>query len=338
MQFDGSNVISLDFLDNDNEKGLIDQQEDVINVKNFTEDDLLVDYFEAWIDLYKVGAVRQPTIDKYHMSVKWLRRIAPKLMLKDLNRSNYQKILNAYGLYHEKVTTTDFHHQLKSMILDAVDDGLVPKDPTRKAICKGKTPRKKRKKYLNQYEMHNLLEDLKLDEGINWDWLILLIAKTGMRFSEAVGVTPQDFDFVSSTVSINKTWDYKNGGGFVPTKNKSSVRTIPIDWKLAMQMQQLVADLPKDQPIFGTSKTHDSTPNHWLHRHCRNIGAPEISIHGLRHTHASLLFAAGVSLASVSKRLGHSSTQTTQKVYLHLINELENKDNDIVMRYMSGLD
>ena len=62
-----------------------------------------------------------------------------------------------------------------------------------------------------------------------------------------------------------------------------------------------------------------------------------ISIHGLRHTHASLLLFAGVSIASVSKRLGHASMNTTQETYLHVIRELENKDVDIVMRALSTL-
>lgn len=48
-------------------------------------------------------------------------------------------------------------------------------------MFKGKQPRKKKQKYLDQYQVHNLLEDLDLDHGINWDWLILLIAKTGLR-------------------------------------------------------------------------------------------------------------------------------------------------------------
>lgn len=62
-----------------------------------------------------------------------------------------------------------------------------------------------------------------------------------------------------------------------------------------------------------------------------------ISIHGLRHTHASLLLFAGVSIASVAKRLGHSSMNTTERTYLHIIQELENKDIDLVMRALAGL-
>lgn len=61
------------------------------------------------------------------------------------------------------------------------------------------------------------------------------------------------------------------------------------------------------------------------------------SIKRLRHTHASLLLFAGVSIASVARRLGHASMTTTQKTYLHIIQELENKDIDLVMRSLSEL-
>ena len=52
----------------------------------------------------------------------------------------------------------------------------------------------------------------------------MLIAKTGLRFAEALGVTPNDFDFEEQTLSVTKTWNYKDKGGcFQPTKNTSSV-------------------------------------------------------------------------------------------------------------------
>ena len=67
------------------------------------------------------------------------------------------------------------------------------------------------------------------------------------------------------------------------------------------------------------------------------LGIPVVSIHGLRHTHASLLLFAGVSIASVARRLGHSSINTTQKTYVHIVQELENQDVDLVMRLLSSL-
>jgi len=295
------------------------------------------EYYEDWIKLYKEGAIRDVTLRKYHMSLAWIKRIVPELEMKDFNRLVYQKIINEYALYHERQTTMDFHHQLKGAVLDAVDDGLIERDPTRKVVIKGKTPKEKKQKYLNQFELHTLLVNLDLRPEVNWDWLILLVAKTGMRFSEALALTPKDFDFSRQTLSISKTWNYKAGGGFSPTKNKSSVRKIQIDWKTSTQFSELLKGLPEDEPIFVKQQVYNSTVNDILSRHCRKLKIPVISIHGLRHTHASLLLFSGVSIASVAKRLGHSNMSTTQKTYLHIIQELENKDVDLVMRSLSGL-
>lgn len=299
---------------------------------------LFCEYYAQWIEVYKKGAIRDATLNKYLMSQKWVEKLLPNVTIAEITRTVYQQLLNDYAKEHERQTTLDFHHQLKGAILDAVDEGLILRDPTRKAIIKGKTPRIKKIKYLNQFELHTLIADLEIKDTPNWDWFILLVAKTGMRFSEALAITPEDFDFARQMLSISKTWDYKGDGGFLPTKNKSSVRKIQIDWQIVVKFSELTKSLPPDKPIFvGDKKIYNSTVNDVLTRHCKACGISEISIHGLRHTHASLLLFAGVSIASVARRLGHASMTTTQKTYLHIIQELENKDVDLVMRTLSGL-
>jgi len=301
------------------------------------KDDLFCDYYEKWIKIYKEGAIRKVTLDKYKMTLRWLRKLIPDLKIKDLTRISYQELLNNYAFEHERQTTMDFHHQLKGSILDAVDEGLLDRDPTRKAIIKGKTPSVKKVKFINQFELHTLLDTLELKNEISWEWMILLIAKTGLRFSEALALTPADFNFSRQSISVSKTWDYKGDGGFLPTKNQSSIRKVQIDWQTVIQFSQLIKDLPEDKPIFVKGKVYNSTVNGVLERYCKKAEVPVISIHGLRHTHASLLLFAGVSIASVARRLGHSSMNTTQKTYLHIIQELENRDVDLVMRSLSGL-
>ena len=298
---------------------------------------LFCDYYKQWITVYKEGAIRPVTMNKYNMAHHWLEKLVPKLTISNLDRFAYQKLLNDYASEHERQTTMDFHHHLKCAILDAVDEGLIQRDPTRKAIIKGKTPREKKPKYLNQYELHKLIDDLDLGAEINLDWLLLLIAKTGMRFSEALALTPKDFDLSRQILSVSKTWDYKGSGGFLPTKNQSSVRKIPLDWQTVIQFAGLIKQLPEDKPIFVNKKVYNSTVNDLLTRHCQKANIPVSTVHGLRHTHASLLLFAGVSIASVARRLGHSNMTTTQKTYLHIIQELESKDIDIIMRSLSNL-
>ena len=296
------------------------------------------EYFNEWITLYKVGAIRDITLQKYYMTEQRLFELAPNLKLKDLDRYTYQKILNEYALTHEKQTTMDFHHQLKGAILDAVDDGILSQNPTRKVVIKGKNPRQKKAKYLNLFEVQKLLKELNLSEEINWDWFILLIVKTGLRFSEALALTPEDFDFSNQKIIVDKTWNYKNSKVFFqPTKNESSNRKIQIDWQLAMQFSQLIKIEDPEKPIFVKSRVFNSTINNRLKVLCNKAEIPIISVHSLRHTHASLLLFANVSIASVASRLGHSSMTTTQETYLHIIQELENQDNEKIMHHLSLL-
>ena len=299
--------------------------------------ELFYKYYERWIRIYKEGAIREVTMKKYEITLTWLEKLVPELRLSELNRSAYQQLLNDYAMYHERQTTMDFHHQLKAAVLDAVDEGYIDRDPTRKAIIKGKAPREKKIKYLNQFELHTLLVHLNLTPEINWDWFIFIIAKTGMRFSEALALTPKDFDFPHQSLIVNKTWDYKGKGGFLPTKNKSSVRKIQLDWQTIIKFSELIKGLPEDKPIFVEGTVYNSTVNDRLERYCKELEIPIISVHGRRHTHASLLLFAGVSIASVARRLGHASMTTTQKTYIHIIQELENRDIDLVMRSMAGL-
>lgn len=127
------------------------------------------EYYAEWIELYKVGAVRDVTLAKYKMSLKWVRELVPDLFLQDLDRKSYQSLLNQYAMTHEKQTTLDFHHQLKGALRDALDERIIISDPTRKVVIKGKTPRPKKDKYLNQFDLQKLLDSLELTEQVSFD-------------------------------------------------------------------------------------------------------------------------------------------------------------------------
>jgi len=302
------------------------------------DNQLFYQYFADWIQLFKVDAISEETLSKYWLTYRHLRQIAPNLQLADISRSEYQKILNKYAKYHERSTTLDFHHHLKAALLDAFDENLISKDPTRKIVIKGRLPRAKKAKFLSEFELKILLEHLNLQATVNFDWLILLIAKTGLRLSEALGLTKADFDFKNHTLTVNKTWNYKQAqGGFRPTKNKSSIRKISLDKKLTIQFKQLLQPFPADKAFFVEKRVFNSTINNRLKRYCQELDIPVISIHGLRHTHASLLLFAGVSVASVASRLGHSNMTTTQQTYLHIIQELETKDTEKIVNHLANL-
>ena len=92
-----------------------------------TENELFYRYYAQWIRVYKEGAVRKVTMDKYLMTQAWLEKLVPNLKLCGVTRMTYQQLLNDYAAQYERQTTMDFHHQLKAAILDAVDDGMIEK-------------------------------------------------------------------------------------------------------------------------------------------------------------------------------------------------------------------
>lgn len=293
-----------------------------------------------WIKLYKEKAVRKVTLDKYYLTHRKIKELAPELHMNELTRQSYQKLLNNYAATHEKQTTLDFHHHLKAALVDALDEGLLEHDPTRRAIIKGVEPSNKKNKFLNLYELQKLLRHLDLGDELNWDWFILLVSKTGLRFAEALALTPEDFDFERQQIIVNKSWNYKTPiGNFQKTKNESSNRVVMVDWHLMNQFKSLIRNKESDWPIFvpHNKRVFNSTVNGLLEKYCYKLDIPTISVHGLRHTHASLLLYEGVSVASVAKRLGHANTTTTQETYIHIIEELENKDNDKVLHHLSQL-
>lgn len=293
-----------------------------------------------WIKLYNEKAVRKVTLDKYYLTHRKIKELAPELHMNELTRQSYQKLLNNYAATHEKQTTLDFHHHLKAALVDALDEGLLEHDPTRRAIIKGVDPSNKKNKFLNLYELQKLLRHLDLGDELNWDWFILLVSKTGLRFAEALALTPEDFDFERQQIIVNKSWNYKTPiGNFQKTKNESSNRVVMVDWHLMNQFKSLIRNKESDWPIFvpHNKRVFNSTVNGLLEKYCYKLDIPTISVHGLRHTHASLLLYEGVSVASVAKRLGHANTTTTQETYIHIIEELENKDNDKVLHHLSQL-
>lgn len=299
---------------------------------------LFCDYFDKWVETYKVGMIADVTLKKYLNTAIRLRAFAPELEMKDLSKATYQQIITGYAETHEKQTVMDFNTQLTACLRDAFDERVIDRDPTRKVVITGKTPPvSKKKKWLNESELQKLLMELDLNN--NNDRIIFIAAKTGARFAEILALTPADFNLAKKTMTINKTLNYKNPkGGFMPTKNHTSNRTIEIDPGTVAIIKTITKDMPNSQLVFcPEGRIFNSTVNVRLERLCKKAGITVVSTHALRHTHASLLIYAGVSMLSVSKRLGHANTSTTQNVYTHIVEELAIKDGDKAMQYLGEM-
>lgn len=301
---------------------------------------LFANYFEEWIMLYKKDRVSEVTLNKYKNSKAHLIESGLDVDVAKVDRKLYQTAINKLGESHSLRTVGTFHKHFKAALDDAVEDDLITKNPANKAVVSGMKGRGTRK-FLDYGEWKNLLSIL--DTTRTDQMMIYIAATTGMRYGEIAGLTTQDIDWNSKTINISKTWDYKYGRGFQPTKNESSNRKIAIDNKTLNNLKLFVNRYALDNRhdlIFWSSCNrimHSSEINATLTNVFKTLGISRVTFHGLRHTHASVLLFGGMNVLSVSRRLGHASTTTTQEIYLHLVREMEARDNATLQRLFDGI-
>ncbi len=187
-----------------------------------------------------------------------------------------------------------------------------------------------------------MVKELKHENTSEANFFLILL-KTGLRFAEALGITLNDVDFDKKTVAINKTLDYKNHRegtrSFTLTKNKYSIRTIIVDDAVLYMLWKNAKGADPDESIFFKIKgfQFNSTLNNKLKRACRNAGVPEITLHSLRHEHATYLVSQGISSMAVAERLGHADDSVTRAVYIHRLETEKARDDKEILQKIANL-
>ncbi len=173
------------------------------------------------------------------------------------------------------------------------------------------------------------------EEYSPFNTIIRLLLLTGLRSGEALGLTWDRVDFKEKTLFIDKTLSYTTGKYFLSTpKTQMSIRKISIDDKTVEMLKKHKEKQDKDKKVVGNAwlqpeAVFTSATGHYYDRTLLNTQfrrflkkhpeLPKISIHGLRHTNASLLILKGENLDAISKHLGHASADITSRVYSHML-------------------
>ena len=167
-----------------------------------------------------------------------------------------------------------------------------------------------------------------------------------MRRGELCGLEWGDIDFRENLIDINKSSLYLAEKGIFEdgTKNFSSKRVI----KLPAPIMSLLAEHKKEQATerfkigdkwedsnkiftqWNGKPIHPDTISGWFRKFIAKYHLPDVSIHSLRHTNATLLIAGGTDLRTVSKRLGHSNMTTTGNIYTHAIQTADERAAEVL--------
>lgn len=312
------------------------------------------DYFEQWINTYKLGKFSKNVENRYKRTASLISDFFGNDKFKDITRQHYQQFIDAYAKNHAKHTVLRLNSTIRTCVADAIDEHIIFSDFTRRAFIGGLESKSSDVKYLELDEIKLLKEIASFKASVQSIayYEILLAIDSGARYGEIVGLTWDCVDFKNREITINKTYDYIERTGFKPTKNKQSVRTISISPFMISQLKKLKADQAEyflkkgyhnDLKLVFLNYKLTVPSNNAANKVLRNILSDinaknkDIGMHGLRHTHASILINQGILIDYVSERLGHSNVAVTIEVYRHLLESKRVQESKRTIEIISNL-
>lgn len=208
-------------------------------------------------------------------------------------------------------------------ILDvAVKDRRVPSNVARGVNLPKRT--KKRRVYLTHVQVQLLA-----DEAKSKSTLVLTLAYTGLRWGEATALRVGDLDMLRLRLSVQSN-AVAVGGKIIPGTPKSDdARSVPFPEFLVTPLAELCQDKTRDSLVFGAGTDYLRSPDvreGWFVYAKKRAKAidktfPELTIHDLRHTAASLAISAGANVKAIQRMLGHASAAMTLDTYADLFDD-----------------
>lgn len=264
---------------------------------------------------------------------------------------------NAANEWKTKYSTYKALKSYTSSVFDyAVQMNLIAENPMKQVtFSKGNTPKQqdKTENFYDKEELKQFLEACSKDFKYPMTLpMFRVLAFTGMRKGELLALTWKDVDFFNKRVNIHKTVSRGIDKQLCLSspKTASSFRDISLDETTLQILKKWKKDQKKilfklghnatnpNQLVFSTMENGIvalTQPNRNLNRICKENNLKEISVHGFRHTHCSLLFEAGLSLKDVQERLGHTDIKTTMDIYAHVTKQQKEKSADKFAAYIN---
>lgn len=192
----------------------------------------------------------------------------------------------------------------------------------------------KKDNFYTREELKTFLQCLKQESNVKAYTLFHLLAFSGMRKGETLALTWKDIDFKNNTIQINKAVSRGKSNELYLKSTKTGIaRTIVMDnttlailkdWKKKQREDYFKLGFntnSSSQLVFSNENNEFLQPTitrKWILQVQKKYNLELITTHGLRHTHCSLLFEAGVSIKAVQDRLGHTDVKTTMDIYTHV--------------------
>jgi integrase len=243
------------------------------------------------------------------------------MRINEISPQNVQKFIGTLGRLSPGYVRTIYSH-LRAMMNSAAKRDDIAKTPCIDINLPG----------IQRADLHYLepSEVRLLIDAMNWPYRALfgILGLTGIRVGEALALRMKNVDFLRKEISIEDAWDI-NARIFHEPKTGAGLRKVGIMSPLVDLLQQYFEHYPMNDrnSLLFPSPTKPGQPVSYnticgvFKKRLKKIGLPDVTIHSLRHSFASILLSVGVSVNTLARHLGHSSPDITYRIYAHEISE-----------------
>lgn len=291
------------------------------NIKVVENEDISIsEWLDIWYETKSASWAISTRKDRKRHIENILKPILGKYKLAKLDDMTYERVFINKLLGHYAISSVKAYHKLFRIAVNAaVKNKRISENNFDHIIIPDKT--KKAENFLSQSDLTTLLTAAKKLLNITNYSMLILLANTGMRKGEALGLKWHNVDFVNNTIKIERTRD--TDGARSP-KTLNSYRSVHVDDITMLQLKKYRSWCKKKLLTYGRTLEDNEfvfisytrgipvgnmTINKSLNKVIEKTGIKRITVHGLRHTHATILLNKGVSVATVAKRLGNTAAE-----------------------------
>lgn len=301
-------------------------------------DTTVAELLESYINGRKVLGVKQTTLHGYEVVAERIYSRFKGIKATELTSYQVQTFINDMSEKYSAKTIRNTISLLSSAYDNAIRLGQLMKNP-----CKMVTLPKKEQPKIDIFDNEqiavflNALDDERLDYKVAYQLALFC----GLRRSEILGLQEKHINVPFRCVTVEQSRHNVKGSDYVQTtKTESSHRTIAVPDFVMDSIIELL-DVHNSfqykhtdyliQNGFGQPMTPSALTSQ-IYRIEERVGLPQVSLHDLRHTFASMLNNANVDIAMISRELGHSSINITLGIYTHAFGNVAQSSRDIADR------
>lgn len=282
----------------------------------------LNDWLGQWIELYKIGQVKDSTLYKIRQIIRtYIFDTIGNIFLADIDGLTIQKFLMRINAPRQR---EHIFGLLKDAFRRAAVLQLIEYNPMQ-AVAVPKHV-KKQSRAFDRAQERRFVSSCKKSK---YSSLFLTMLYAGLRKGEAMALTERDIDFVNGYISVTKTVSIKRQ--ITSPKTSAGIRQVPIFENLRPYLMYL-----QKKPYAAICTINAANVQNNFNKILKraNLYKQGFTIHSLRHTFATRCIEKNVPPKILQKWLGHSSLDMTLNVYTHVNSDFE---NSVIQNFNRGL-